>query len=128
MIEMPIRFRTKGNWKKTEYFLKNAKNFDPIPVLEHYGELGVRLLAENTPIDTGLTAASWYYEIEKSKDGYILQWNNSNVVQHVNIALIIQYGHATQGGTFVQGRDYINPALQNIFDQLAVQVWKEVSK
>lgn len=124
---MPIRIKSKGGFKKTEYFLKNAKHFDPMPVLERYGELGVELLAANTPIRTGLTAASWYYEIEKSKDGYILHWNNSNVVDHVNIALIIQYGHATQSGYFVEGRDYINPALQVIFDKLAVQVWKEVS-
>lgn len=125
---MPIRIKSKGNWKNTEYFLKHARGFDPMPVLQRYGELGVRLLGENTPVDTGLTAASWYYEIEKTKDGYTIQWNNSNVVNHVNIALIIQYGHATQAGTFVEGRDYINPALQNLFDQLAVQVWKEVSK
>lgn len=117
----------KGDFKNTETFLKHAKDFDPMPVLERYGELGVRMLSNYTPIDTGLTAASWYYEIEKTNDGYILQWNNRNVVDGVNVAVIIQYGHGTNGGTYVQGRDYINPAMRDIFDQIAVQLWKEVS-
>lgn len=124
---MPIRIKQKGNFKNTELFLKNAKNFDPMPVLQRYGEIGVTELAMNTPVDTGLTAASWYYEIEKTKDGYILTWNNSNIVNGLNIAILIQYGHGTNGGTYVQGRDYINPALRDIFDTLSVQLWREVS-
>lgn len=124
---MGVKIKQKGDWKKTEVFLKNVKKFDPIPILRRYGEIGVMELQSATPKATGLTAASWYYEIEKSKDGYILTWNNSNVVDGVNIALLIQYGHGTAGGTYVQGRDYINPALRDIFDNLAVQLWREVS-
>lgn len=125
---MPIRFKTKGSWKKTESYLQRVKKFDPLPVLERYGEIGVNELKNATPIDTGLTAASWYYKIEKTKDGYILTWNNSNVVRGLSIAILIQYGHGTQSGTYVQGVDYINPALKTIFDTLAVQLWKEVSE
>lgn len=124
---MGVRIKQKGDWKKTEVFLQNVKKFDPIPILQRYGEIGVSELVTATPRDTGLTAASWYYEIEKTKDGYILNWNNSNVVSGMNIALLIQYGHGTNSGTYVQGRDYINPALRDIFDNLAIQLWREVS-
>lgn len=124
---MGIRVKSKGNWSKTETYLKNTKNFDPMPILERYGEIGVEELRNWTPVDTGLTASSWYYEIEKTKNGYVLQWNNSNVVNGVNVAVLIQYGHGTQSGTYVQGVDYINPALRDIFDTLSVQLWREVS-
>lgn len=123
---MGVKVKQKGDWKKTEVLLKNVKKFDPIPILKRYGEIGVMELQAATPRDTGLTAASWYYEIEKTKDGYILNWNNSNVVDGVSIALLIQYGHGTRAGTYVQGRDYINPALRDIFDNLSVQLWREV--
>lgn len=125
---MGIKVRTKGSFKKMEIFLERAKKFDPIPILHRYGETGVDMLKSATPVDTGLTANSWYYEIEKNKNGYRLRWNNSNVVNGLNIAILIQYGHATTGGTYVQGVDYINPALQDIFNTLAIQLWREVSK
>lgn len=125
---MGIKIRTKGSFKNTEIFLKRAKNFDPTPILRRYGEIGVDMLSSATPIDTGLTATSWYYEIEKNRNGYILRWNNSNVVNGLNVAILIQYGHGTAAGTYVQGRDYINPALQDIFDEISVQLWREVSK
>lgn len=124
---MPIRIKTKGSLKNTERFLERAKKFDPMPVLERYGEIGVDALGDATPVDTGLTAASWYYEIEETKNGYILSWNNSNVVQGANIALLIQFGHGTQSGVYVQGRDYINPAMRDIFDEISLQLWREVS-
>lgn len=124
---MPLRIKTKGGFKNAETFLKRAKKFDPMPVLERYGEIGVDALANATPVDTGLTAASWYYEIEKTKNGYILSWNNSNLVQGANIALLIQFGHGTPSGTYVQGIDYINPALKNIFDEIQNELWREVS-
>lgn len=124
---MGVRIKQKGDWRKTEVFLKSVKKFDPIPILQRYGEIGIIELQSATPKHTGLTAASWYYEIAKSKDGYILTWNNSNVVDGVSIALLIQYGHGTRSGTYVQGRDYINPALRDIFDNIAVQLWREVS-
>lgn len=125
---MGIKVRTKGSFKNTEIFLERAKKFDPMPILRHYGEIGLDALQAATPIDSGLTAASWYYEIEKNKNGYRILWNNSNVVNGLNIAILIQYGHATTGGTYVQGRDYINPVLKDLFDNLAIQLWKEVSK
>ena len=125
---MPIRIKQKGNFDKMEKFLKHSEDFDPIPVFNRYGEIGVTALSSATPVDTGLTAASWYYEIEETKDGYKLSWNNSNVVNGLNIALLIQYGHGTQSGTYVQGNDYINPALRDVFDTIATQVWREVSK
>lgn len=124
---MGIKIRTKGSFKKTEVFLERAKKFDPMPILHRYGGIGVDALQAATPIDTGLTAASWYYEIEKTKTGYRILWNNSNVVNGLNIAILIQYGHGTTGGTYVQGRDYINPALKDLFDNLSIQLWKEVS-
>lgn len=124
---MGVRIRQKGDWKKTELFLKNTKNFNPIPILRRYGEIGVMELQTATPKATGLTAASWYYEIAESKNGYILTWNNSNIIDGVSIALLIQYGHGTRTGAYVQGRDYINPALRDIFDNIAVQLWREVS-
>lgn len=124
---MGIKITTKGSFKKTEIFLEKSKKFDPMPILRRYGEIGVDMLKAYTPMDTGLTAASWYYEVEKNRDGYILRWNNSNVVDGVNIAILIQYGHGTHSGTYVQGRDYINPALQDIFNELSVQLWREVN-
>lgn len=125
---MGIKVKTKGDFKNTELFLKNAKRFDPMPILERYGAIGVNALKEYTPKATGRTAASWYYEIAKTRGGYILSWNNSNVVDGLNIALLIQYGHGTQGGAFVLGRDYINPALRDIFDDISLQLWREVDK
>lgn len=125
---MPIRVKMKGGFENMETFLQHAKNFDPMPVLERYGELGVRTLASYTPIRTGLTAASWYYEIEKTRDGYILEWNNSNTSNGTNVAILIQYGHGTKSGAYVQGRDFINPAMRDIFDQIALQLWREVSE
>lgn len=124
---MGVKIKQKGDWKETEMLLQNVKEFDPTPILQRYGEIGVLALSNATPVNTGLTAASWGYEIEKTKDGYILRWVNTNVVNGLNIAILIQYGHGTQTGTYVQGKDYINPALRDIFNDIAVQVWKEVS-
>ena len=125
---MGIKIRTKGSFKKTEVFLERTKKFDPIPIFQRYGEIGVDKLSAATPVDTGLTASSWYYTIEKSKNGYILKWNNSNIERGLSIAILIQYGHATTGGTYVQGVDYINPALRDIFNELSIQLWREVSR
>ena len=96
-------------------------------ILNKYGKMGVSALAAATPVDTGKTADSWIYEIETSKDSYTITWSNTNVNNHVNIALILQYGHATRNGGYVSGRDYINPALQPVFDQIAEEAWREVT-
>ena len=123
-----IKFKHKGNFNKTESFLKNVSKLDITKILQKYGQEGVNALAAATPVNTGKTANSWSYEISVTKNSYTISWLNSNVVDGVPIAIILQYGHATQNGSFVQGRDYINPALQPIFDKLANEAWKEVTR
>lgn len=124
-----IYFENKGDFSKTFKFLNHlTKGAYMKAMLEKYGKRGVEALAAATPVRTGKTASSWSYEIEE-KDGKIsVTWTNSNIENHVNIALIIQYGHATRNGGYVRGIDYINPALQPIFDAMALEAWKEVTK
>lgn len=122
-----IEFRNKGNFNKTFAFLKRNRKLY-FSDLEKYGEMGVDALRQATPKDTGFTADSWYYEITESDGRLAIQWLNRNVHNHVNIAVILQYGHATGTGGYVQGVDYINPALQPIFDKIAKGVWEEVTK
>lgn len=116
----------KGDFSKIEKFLNFVKGKKYLNVLSKYGEAGVNALSDATPVDTGKTASSWKYEIEYNSDVTIIRWINTNVVNHVNIALILQYGHGTRNGGYVKGVDYINPALQPIFDDIAKQAWKEV--
>lgn len=122
-----ISIRQRGDFKKTEKFLKKSLGRDYIGVLEKYGQYGVSALSAATPIDTGLTAISWSYKIIQNKDGISVVWENSNVQKGVNIAIILQYGHGTRNGGYVSGRDYINPALRPIFDKMADAAWKEVT-
>lgn len=122
-----IKFSQKGDFATTEKYLKKSFGRDYRNVLERYAIEGVKALSAATPIFTGETASSWYYEIEQ-KDGHLsIIWNNSHVHRGVNIALILQYGHATGNGGYVKGFDYINPALKPIFDKMADAAWKEVS-
>lgn len=124
-----ITFHSKGDWKKTRNFLRRAVLDKELTVLNKYGKKGVEALTSMTPIDTGLTASSWYYQIVRENNGQIvLQFCNSNIKDYVPIAVIVQYGHATKSGTWVEGQDYINPALKPIFDQIADEVWREVTK
>lgn len=128
-----ITISHKGDFKKSIKFLntvaeKVGANSPIQKILERYGQLGVDALAAATPVDTGKTAASWTYEIEMTSDGYTITWLNTNVNKHVNIALILQYGHGTRNGGYVAGRDYINPAIQPIFDQMANEAWREVTE
>lgn len=123
-----ISFRQKGDFKKTEKFLKKSLGKDYISVLEKYGEYGVRALSAATPVESGLTAASWSYDIIQNKGSISVVWYNSNVQRGINIAVILQYGHGTRHGGWVEGRDYINPALHPIFDELAEKAWKEVTR
>lgn len=123
-----IQFKQKGDFSKTESFLKKLRKLDLDSVLRKYGELGVQALASATPVETGKTAASWDYKIEKGKGVVTITWTNSNVSNGVPIALLIQYGHGTGTGGYVQGRDYIKPAILPIFDQLADALWKEVTE
>lgn len=99
----------------------------PTSILNKYGQVGVQALQSATPIDTGRTAYSWSYDVLKTNSGYSLNFYNNNTNQGVNIAVILQYGHGTGVGTYVQGVDYINPALRPIFDQLSDQIWEEVT-
>jgi hypothetical protein len=122
-----IRFTSKGDFKRTQKFL-NAMTGNHIEhVLNQYGQKGVEALREATPKDTGRTADSWYYTLEISNGRYAIVWANSNINKYVNIAVIIQYGHGTRNGGWVEGRDYINPAMQPLFDELANKLWKEVT-
>lgn len=118
----------RGDFHNLEHFLRRMKTQDLYKSLDKYGELGVSALASATPVDTGNTAASWNYEIETTKHGIRISWTNSNVNDGVPIAVLLQYGHATRSGTFVEGRDYINPAILPIFDDIAESIWKEVTR
>lgn len=125
MSEILIKYR--GDFSNIEKFLNNIKSRSYISILEKYGEEGVCLLEEATPKDTGLTSRSWSYEIETTADGLRLCFNNSNIQNGVNVALIIQTGHGTSRGHYVQGRDYISPVMQSIFNKLAQDVLREVN-
>lgn len=122
-----IEFSMKGSFDKTFAFLKRNRKLN-IRDFEKFGQMGVLALKEATPKDSGLTADSWYYEITNSNGKLAIQWLNSNVVDNwCNVAVILQYGHATGTGGYVEGIDYINPALRPIFDQIAKHAWKEVT-
>ena len=123
-----ISFRQKGDFSKLTRFLERAKNLVHLSDLDRYGREGVAALASATPVDTGKTAASWYYDIEISKESASITFNNSNIQNGVPIAIILQYGHGTRNGGWVEGRDYINPVIQPIFDKIAEEAWKEVTK
>ena len=123
-----ISFRQKGDFSKLTSFLERAKETVYLGDLNKYGRQGVAALASATPIDSGETASSWYYEIENNKESATITFYNSNVQNGVPIAIILQYGHGTRNGGWVEGRDYINPAIQPIFDQIVDDAWREVSK
>lgn len=123
-----ISFKQKGDFSKFEKYLKELKTFDIDDVLKECGEAGVRALSSATPVDTGLTADSWYYEIEKNKNMYEVTFYNSNVVDHhCNVAILLQFGHGTGTGGWVEGVDYINPALRPVFDEIVEKAWREVT-
>lgn len=122
-----ISFRNKGDFSKTEKFLKKSVGKDYLSILNQYGREGVRNLSSMTPKDSGETAALWDYEIVQKESYISIIWKNYNVQNGVNIAVILQYGHGTRYGGYVQGRDYINPALRPIFDKLAKDAWKAVT-
>lgn len=121
-----ITFKQKGDFSKTEKFLKKTFGRNYMDVLEKYAQQGVAALSAATPIDSGQTAISWEYEIIQNNSSISIVWKNTNVNKGVNIALMLQYGHGTRNGGYVSGRDYINPALQPIFDKMADAAWKEV--
>ncbi len=122
-----ITFRQKGDFSKLTGFLEKAKEAVHLGGLDRYGRAGVAALASATPVDTGLTADSWYYKITNENGTAGISFHNSNIQNGVPIAIILQYGHATGNGGWVEGRDYINPAIQPIFDQIAKEAWREVT-
>lgn len=123
-----ISFRQKGDFSKLTRYLEKAKEVVKLGDLDKYGREGVAALSSATPVDTGKTASSWYYEIKHENGSASITFNNSNIQNGVPIAIILQYGHGTRNGGWVTGRDYINPAIQPIFDNLANNAWKEVTK
>lgn len=123
-----ITFRHKGDFSRTSNFLKRSKEMDIRRVLERYGKQGVAALASATPVDSGFTASSWYYEIETTNTNSTIKFCNSNIQNGVPIAVILQYGHGTGTGGWVEGRDYINPAIKPVFDKIVNDAWREVTK
>ena len=123
-----IRFRQKGDFAKLSSYLERVKEAARLGILDKYGKEGVAALSSATPKDTGETAASWYYTIERKKGSASIVFNNSNVNDGVPIAIILQLGHGTGTGGWVEGRDYINPAIQPVFDKIAESAWEEVTK
>lgn len=123
-----ISFNQKGDLSKTIDFLNGLKKKHIETMLSKYGQQGVDALSKATPVDTGETANSWKFKIESKKGKATIIWYNTNVVNGVPIAILLQYGHGTQNGGYIQGRDYINPAMRPIFDRMANDIWKEVTK
>ena len=123
-----ISIKHRGDLSKTYRFLQGASKGNFIKTLQTYGREGVNALSAATPVDSGTTAASWDFVITQGTGSVTITWTNSNVVNGVPIAIILQYGHGTRNGGYVQGRDYINPAIQPIFDKIAESAWREVNK
>lgn len=123
-----ISFRQKGDFSKLNRYFERVKEAAKIGVLDKYGQAGVSALSSATPVESGKTADSWYYEIKRQNGSVSIEFKNSNINKGVPIAVILQFGHGTGTGGWVQGRDYINPAIQPIFDKIAEDAWKEVTK
>lgn len=124
---MGVSISSEGDWAKTEKFLRDMVNLKIDAVLSAAAQQGVRALAQATPKDSGLSAASWSYEIKKTSSSIEISWKNSDVENGFPVALMIQYGHGTGTGGYIQGRDYINPAMRPVFDRIAETVWKAVT-
>lgn len=122
-----ITFRQKGDFSKLTRYLERLKETVRMGILDKYGRQGVDALSSATPLDSGKTAESWYYEIDHSNEKATISFHNSNINKGVPIAIILQYGHGTGTGGWVQGRDYINPAIQPVFDAITEEAWKEVT-
>lgn len=122
-----ISIESRGSFNKTEKFLSTMSKFSVENILDKYGQLGVYALSQNTPSESGLTSESWNYETEITKDYYSITWSNSNLTDNgIPVAILLQYGHSTGTGGYVEGIDYINPAVKPIFDKIAEDVWNEV--
>ena len=122
-----IRFKHKGDFSKTKRFLSRSRKITDLRFLDKYGKKGVEALSSATPVETGETANSWYYEIKRGENSVSITFCNSHVHGGVPIALMLQFGHGTKNGGWVDGRDYINPAIQPIFDEMVNEAWREVT-
>lgn len=125
---MSFSIESTGSFKNLETFLQRMLRQEMFKSLAQYGDEGVRALASATPKDTANTASQWYYEIKDTKGTYSITWSNRNVVDGVPVVILLQYGHGTGTGGYVKGQDFINPAIQPIFDKISQAVWKEVTK
>lgn len=125
---MGVSFRTKGDFSQTEKLLKKSLGRDYISILDRYGRQGVEALRAASPVDTGLMASSWRYEITQTGSSISLTFHNDDIENGCNVAILVQYGHGTPNGYFVEGQDFINPALRPIFDDLADKAWREVTR
>lgn len=127
---MGVVVEVRGSYQKTEDFLNRMKKRTYLDALRGYGPIGVSALSAGTPVDTGKTAESWYYEIVDKPGYFSIHWLNSNVEEPgtIPVAILIQYGHGTRSGAYVTGTDYINPPMRAIFDQIAADMWREVTK
>lgn len=123
-----ITIVAKGSFDRTEVWVRRMASGEIFDVLNRYGDVGRSALASATPVDSGLTASAWSSEVSKKGNTWEIVWSNSNEHSGVNVAIILQYGHGTGTGGYVAGRDYINPAIKPVFDQIAEAVWREVTR
>lgn len=121
-----IRITSKGDFKSTRSFLEKTSKAQLFADLDRYGQRGVEALSRSTPVDSRLTATSWKYRIIQGKSGPTIEWYNTNQVNGTSVAILIQYGHGTGTGGYVAGRDFINPSMRPLFDEIANDVWKKV--
>jgi hypothetical protein len=124
---MPVTFTVTGDFASTKAFLEHVRKLDILAMLDAYGAEGVAALESATPVRTGLAAGSWGYDVHANNGVYSIYWTNTDVESGFPVAIMLQYGHGTRGGGYVQGRDYINPAMRPIFDEIADKVWKAVT-
>ena len=122
-----VRFSTRGDWSKTTSFLERCLNIVKLGEFDRYGRLGVQLLQNATPKDSGNTANSWYYQIVRTDTGSRIEWLNSNLSEGIPVVILLQYGHGLHQGGYVQGIDFINPALKPVFDEMAEHMWEELT-
>jgi hypothetical protein len=123
-----IKLTNRGSFQNIEAFGLRMKQRTYLTQLAKYGPIGVEALRGATPVDSALASQSWYYEIVDKPGYFAIHWYNSDIENGFPVAVMIQYGHATRNGGYVEGRDYINPALRPIFDQIAIDMWREVTK
>ena len=124
-----IKVTNRGSFRNVEAFGHRVRQRTYLgPLLSKYGAIGVTALSGATPVESGLAASSWYYEIVDKPGYFAIHWLNSDIENGFHVAIALQYGYATRNGGYVQGRDYINPAIQPIFDQMVTDMWKEVTK